>query len=82
MPATSGEDAERGLPSSRRVAQALTATPLRPAMAVWFACIVREEVIHVSNYFLTRVALRASRFFFLRFCFLLILGFFSAVALI
>jgi hypothetical protein len=43
MPAKSGEDAERGLPSSRRVAQALTAAPLRPAMAVRFARIVRGE---------------------------------------
>jgi hypothetical protein len=37
-----GEVAGRALPSSRRVSQALTATPLRPAMAVRFACIVRD----------------------------------------
>jgi hypothetical protein len=43
MLAKSGEDAGRGLPSSRRVAQALTATPLRPAMVVQFACMVRDE---------------------------------------
>jgi hypothetical protein len=38
-----GEVARRGLPSSRRVAQALTATPLRPAMVVRLACVVRDE---------------------------------------
>jgi hypothetical protein len=43
MPAKSGEDAGRGLPSSRRFAQALTATPLRPAMALRFARMVRDE---------------------------------------
>jgi hypothetical protein len=43
MPAKGGEDAGRDLPSSRRVAQALTATPLRPAMAVRFARMVRDE---------------------------------------
>jgi hypothetical protein len=43
MQAKSGEDAGRGLPSSRRVAQALTAAPLRPAMASRFACMVRDE---------------------------------------
>jgi hypothetical protein len=42
MQAKSGEDAGRGLPSSRRVAQALTATPLRPAMVVRFARMVRD----------------------------------------
>jgi hypothetical protein len=43
MPEKNGEDAGRGLPSSRRFARALTATPLRPAMVVQFACMVRDE---------------------------------------
>jgi hypothetical protein len=43
MQAKNWEDAGRGLPSSRRVAQALTATPLRPAMALRFVRIVRDE---------------------------------------
>jgi hypothetical protein len=43
MQAKSAEDAGRGLPSSRRFAQALTATPLRPAMVVRFARMERDE---------------------------------------
>jgi hypothetical protein len=44
MQAKNWEDAGRGLPSSRRVAQALTATPLRPANAFRFARMVRGEL--------------------------------------
>lgn len=42
MQATSGERARRSLPSSRRFAQALTAAPMRPAMALRFARMVRD----------------------------------------
>ncbi len=43
MQAKSGETAGRGLPSSRRFARALTATPLRPAKAFRFARMVLDE---------------------------------------
>jgi hypothetical protein len=49
MQAKSGEDAGRGLPSSRRVARALTAAPLRPAMAFRFARMVRGDLTGVTH---------------------------------
>jgi hypothetical protein len=44
MQAKNDEAARRGLPSSRRFSQALTATPLRPAMVVRFACMGRDNL--------------------------------------